>query len=102
MQNKEILEALLVNAQKERPKYSFVIGNNEIDKVIGDAKDNLEVNNYIIRNVKIIFNTSQIVVVRKYTYSTCGWKSNDSALMLSCIKKVYKGEKLIFNCTTKE
>ena len=102
MQNKEILEALLVNAEAEHPKYSFVIDNNQIDKVIGDAKDTLEVNNYIIKNVKIVFNTAQIVIVRSYTYTTNDWESYDSALMLSCIKKVYKGEKLIFDCTTEE
>lgn len=102
MQNKEILEALLVNTKVEYPKYSFIIDNNQIDKVIGDAKETLEVNNYIIKNVKIVFHTDQIVIVRSYTYTTHGWESNDSALMLSCIKKVYKGEKLIFDCTTEE
>ena len=68
MQNKEILEALLVNAKEEHPKYSFVIDNNQIDKVIGDAKNNLEINNYIIKNVNIIFNTAQIVIIRSNTY----------------------------------
>lgn len=103
MQNKEILEALLVNAKEEHPKYSFVIDNNQIDKVIGDAKDTLEVNDYIIKNVEIVFNTRQIVVIRSNTYtSVYGWESSDSALMFSCIKKIYKGEKLVFDCTTKE
>lgn len=102
MQNKEILKALLINTKVERPKYSFVIDNNQIDKVIGNAKNTLEVNNYIIKNVEIVFNTSQILIVRSYTYVTHGWESNDYALMLSCIKKVYKGEKLIFDCTTEE
>ena len=98
MQNKEILEALLVDAKEEHPKYSFVIDNNQIDKVIGDAKNNLEINNYIIKNVNIIFNTAQIVIIRSNTYNpTYGWESRDSALMLSCIKKIYKGEKLIFD-----
>lgn len=98
MQNKEILEALLVDAKEEHPKYSFVIDNNQIDKVIGDAKNNLEINNYIIKNVSIIFNTAQIVIIRSNTYNpTYGWESRDSALMLSCIKKIYKGEKLIFD-----
>lgn len=103
MQNKEILEALLINTKVERPKYSFVIDNNQIDKVIGDAKDTLEVNDYIIKNVEIVFNTRQIVVIRSNTYtSVYGWESSDSALMLSCIKRVYRGEELIFDCTTKE
>ena len=98
MQNKEILEALLVDAKEEHPKYSFVIDNNQIDKVIGDAKNNLEINNYIIKNVNIIFNTAQIVIIRSNTYNPiCGWESSDSALMFSCIKKIYKGEKLIFD-----
>ena len=102
MQNKEILEALLVNAKEEHPKYSFVIDNNQIDKVIGDAKNNLEINNYIIKNVNIIFNTAQIVIIRSNTYNPIyGWESSDSALMFSCIKKIYKGEKLIFDCTKK-
>ena len=97
MQSEEILEALLINTEVEHPKYSFVI-----DKVIGNAKNTLKVNNYIIKNVQIVFNTSQIIIVRSYTYTTHGWENNDYALMLSCIKKVYKGEKLIFDCTTKE
>lgn len=102
MQNKEILEALLVNAKEENPKYSFVIDNNQIDKVIGDAKNNLEINNYIIKNVIIVFNTAQIVIIRSNTYNpTYGWESSDSALMFSCIKKIYKGEKLVFDCTKK-
>lgn len=101
MQNSKILEAL-VNTKAEHPKYSFVIDNNQIDKVIGDAKDTLEVNNYIIKNVEIFFTTTQILIVRSYTYTTHGWESSDCALMISCIKKAYKGEKLIFDCTTKE
>ena len=73
MQNKEIFEALLVNAEEENPKYSFVIDNNQIDKVIGSAKDTLEVNNYIIKNVEIVFNTAQVVIIRSNTYNTiCG------------------------------
>ena len=100
MQNKEILEALQANTEEENPKYSFVIDNNQIDKVIGGAKDTLEVNNYIIKNVEIVFNTAQVVVVRSNTYTSIyGWESSDSALMFSCIKKIYKGEKLIFDCT---
>ena len=100
MQNKEIFEALLVNAEEENPKYSFVIDNNQIDKVIGNAKDTLEVNNYIIKNVEIVFNTAQVVIIRSNTYNTiCGWESSDSALMFSCIKKIYKDNKLVFDCT---
>lgn len=100
MQNKEILEALRANTEEENPKYSFVIDNNQIDKVIGNAKNNLEINNYIIKNVNIIFNTAQVVIIRSNTYNPiCGWESNDSALMFSCIKKIYKRDKLIFSCT---
>ena len=100
MQNKEILEALRANTEEENLKYSFVIDNNQIDKVIGDAKNNLEINNYIIKNVEIVFNTAQVVVVRSNTYTSIyGWESSDSALMFSCIKKIYKGNKLIFDCT---
>lgn len=104
MQNKEILEALAKGiAEYGYSKYSFVIDNNQVDKVIGGAKDTLEVNNYIIKNVEVIFNTAQVIVVRSNTYtSTYGWETSDNALMLSCIKKVYKGKELIFDCTTKE
>ena len=100
MQNKEILEALTkAVAEYGYSKYSFVIDNNQIDKVIGGAKDTLEVNNYIIKNVEIVFNTAQVVVVRSNTYTSIyGWESNDSALMFSCIKKIYKGDKLVFDC----
>lgn len=99
MQNKEILKALAkAIAEYEYHKYSFVIDNNQIDKVIGGAKDILEVNNYIIKNVEIVFNTRQIVVIRSNTYTSAyGWESSDSALMLSCIKRVYRGEELIFD-----
>lgn len=104
MQNKEILEALTKAVSESRySKYSFVIDNNQIDKVIGGAKDTLEVNNYLIKNVEIVFNTAQVVVVRSNTYIPAyGWDSSDSALMLSCIKRVYRGEELVFDCTTKE
>ena len=101
MQNKEILEALTkAVAEYGYSKYSFVIDNNQINKVIGGAKDTLEVNNYIIKNVEIIFNTAQVVVVRSNTYTSIyGWESSDSALMFSCIKKIYREDKLIFDCT---
>ena len=100
MQNKEILEALRINSNEENPKYSFVIDNNQIDKVIGNAKNNLEINNYIIKNVNVIFNTAQVVIIRSNTYNPVyGWESSDSALMFSCIKKIYKGNKLIFSYT---
>ena len=100
MQNKEILEALRANTEEETPKYSFVIDNNQIDKVIGNAKNNLEINNYIIKNVNVIFNTAQVVIIRSNTYNpTYGWESSDSALMFSCIKKIYRDKKLIFDCT---
>ena len=101
MQNKEILEALTkAVAEYGYSKYSFVIDNNQINKVIGGAKDTLEINNYIIKNVEIVFNTAQVVVVRSNTYTSIyGWESSDSALMFSCIKKIYKEDKLIFDCT---
>ena len=101
MQNKEILEALTKAVEEYGySKYSFVIDNNQINKVIGGVKDTLEVNNYIIKNVEIVFNTAQVVVVRSNTYTSIyGWESSDSALMFSCIKKIYKEDKLIFDCT---
>ena len=101
MQNKGIFKALVKAVEEnENYKYSFVIDNNQIDKVIGDAKDTLKVNNYIIKNVDIIFNTAQVVVIRSNTYTSIyGWESSDSALMFSCIKKIYRGNKLIFDCS---
>ena len=87
-------------AENGYSKYSFVIDNNQINKVIGGAKDTLEVNNDIIKNVDIIFNTAHVVVVRSNTYTSIyGWESSGSALMFSCIKKIYKENKLIFDCT---
>ena len=100
MQNKEILEALRVNTEEENPKYSFVINDNQINEIIGNAKNILEANNYIIKNVDIVFNTAQVVIIRSNTYNPIyGCESSDSALMFSCIKKIYKGDKLIFDCT---
>ena len=101
MQNKEILEALTkAVAEYGYSKYSFVIDNNQNDKVIGKAKDTLEINNYIIKNVEIVFNTAKVIVVRSNIYNHIyGWESSDSALMFSCIKKIYRDKKLVFDCT---
>ena len=101
MQNSKIVETL-ANAIDENvnSKYSFVIDNNQIDKVIGDAKNNLEINNYMLKNVEIGFYTAQVIVVRSNTYSPIyGWESKDYALLLSCIKKIYRDKELIFDCT---
>ena len=71
MQNKEILKALTkAVAENGYSKYSFVIDNNQINKVIRGAKSTLEVNNYIIKNVEIVFNTRQVVVIRSNTYTS--------------------------------
>ena len=101
MQNKEILEALTkAVAEYGNSKYSFVINDNQINEIIGNAKNILEANNYIIKNVDIVFNTAQVIIVRNNTYNPIyGWESSDSALMFSCIKKIYKENKLIFDCT---
>ena len=101
MQNKEILKALTkAVAEYGYSKYSFIIDNNQSDKVIGNAKDTLEINNYIIKNVEIVFYTAQVVIIRNNTYNHIyGWESSDSALMFSCIKKIYRDNKLIFDCT---
>ena len=45
MQNKEILEALRANTEEEGTKCAFVIDDNQVDKVIGNAENNLEINN---------------------------------------------------------
>ena len=101
MQNKEILEALTKAVEEYgNSKYSFVINDNQINEIIGGAKDTLEVNNYIIKNVEIVFNTAQVVVIRNNTYNHIyGWESSDSALMFSCIKKIYRDKEIIFDCT---
>lgn len=101
MQNKEILEALTkAIAEYGYSKYSFIIDNNQSDKVIGNTKDTLEINNYMIKNVEIVFNTAQVIVVRSNTYNHIyGQESSDSALMFSCIKKIYRDNKIIFDCT---
>ena len=101
MQKKEILEALTkAVAEYGYSKYSFVIDNNQSDNVIGNAKDILEINNYIIKNVDIVFNTAQVVIIRNNTYNPIyGWESIDSALMFSCIKKIYRDKELIFDYT---
>ena len=101
MQNKEIFETLTkAVAEYGYSKYSFIINSNQSNKVIGDAKDTLEINNYIIKNVEIVFYTAQVIVVRNNTYNHIyGWESSDSALMFSCIKKIYRDNKIIFDCT---
>jgi len=71
MHNKEILKALTkAIAKNGYYKYSFVIDNNQNNKVIKGAKSTLKVNNYIIKNVEIIFNTRQVVVIRSNTYTS--------------------------------
>ena len=71
MHNKEILKALTkAIAENGYYKYSFVIDNNQNNKVIKGAKSTLKVNNYIIKNVEIIFNTRQVVVIRSNTYTS--------------------------------
>ena len=101
MQNKKILKALKkAVAEYGNYKYSFVINNNQINKIIGNAKNILEANNYIIKNVDIVFNTAQVVIIRSNTYNPIyRWESSDSALMFACIKKIYKGDKLICSYT---
>lgn len=101
MQNSKIVETLTNAIDKNvNSKYSFIINNSQIDKVIGDAKNNLKINNYMIKNVEIVFYTAQIVVVRSNIYSSVyGWESKDCALMLSCIEKIYRERELIFDCT---
>lgn len=101
MQNSKFIEAMTNSiAESVNSKYSFVIDNNQVDKVIGDTKDALEINNYMIKNVEIISYTAQIIVVRHNTYSSVyGWESCDSAIMISCIKKVYRDKELVFDCT---
>ena len=104
MQNREIPEALEdARAESQYSRYSFAVDNGQADKVIGNAGDTLEVNRYIIRNVEIAFNAAQIAVAGGSTYNPAyGWESRDCAVMLSCIKRAYRGKELIFDCTTEE
>ena len=97
-----ILDVLTEHVQPTK-KYSFVIDKDQANNIIGHAKNTLEDNGFIIKHVNIIAMTAQIIIVRKsFEDFFYGWRSYDSALMISAIKKVYRDDKLIFDCTTKE
>ena len=100
MQNKEILEALRANTEEECPKYSFVIDKDQANNVIGHAKETLEDNGFIVKHVSITTMTAQIIIVREsYEDLFYGWRSYDSAIMISAIKKIYRNNELVFDCT---
>lgn len=101
MQNSKILDILCNTTKGE--KFSFVIDKDKANEVTGDVSDTLEANNYMVKNVELIFLTKEVVVVRSNLYSDFnGWISEDSAFMLSCIKKVYREGTLVFDNTTRE
>ena len=97
-----ILDVLTENVQPSTTEYSFVIDKDQINNIIGHAKETLEDNGFMIKHVKIIIMTAQIIIVRKsFEDLFYGWRSYDSAIMISAIKKVYKNNELVFDCTKK-
>ena len=95
-----ILDVLTENVQPSVTEYSFVIDKDQANNIIGNAKETLEDNKFIIKRVKIIIMTAQIIIVREsYEDLFYGWRSYDSAIMISAIKKVYRNNELVFDCT---
>lgn len=97
-----ILDVLIENVQPST-KYSFVIDKEQANNVIGHAKEVLEDNNYMVKHVTIVTFTTQIVIVR-YSYESplYGWRNYDSAIMLSAIKRVYRGNEPVFDRTSQQ
>ena len=95
-----ILDVLTENVQPSTTEYSFVIDKDQANNIIGHVKETLEDNNFIIKRVRIIIMTAQIIIVRESSEDLFyGWRSYDSAIMISAIKKVYRNNELIFDCT---
>ena len=95
-----ILDVLTENVQPSTTEYSFVIDKDQANNIIGHAKETLEDNKFIIKRVKIIIMTAQIIIVRESSEDLFyGCRSYDSAIMISAIKKVYRNNKLVFDCT---
>ena len=94
-----ILDVLTENVQPST-EYSFVIDKDQANNIIGHVKETLEDNNFIIKRVRIIIMTAQIIIVRESSEDLFyGWRSYDSAIMISAIKKVYRNNELVFDCT---
>ena len=95
-----ILDVLTENVQPSTTEYSFVIDKDQANNIIGHVKETLEDNNFIIKRVRIIIMTAQIIIVRESSEDLFyGWRSYDSAIMISAIKKVYRNNELVFDCT---
>ena len=95
-----ILDVLTENVQPSTTEYSFVIDKDQANNIIGHVKETLEDNKFIIKRVKIIIMTAQIIIVRESSEDLFyGWRSYDSAIMISAIKKVYRNNELVFDCT---
>lgn len=96
-----ILNVLCENKEsKESSEFSFVIDKNQANNVIGNAGVTLEANGFMVKHVTIIAFTAQVVIVRhSYEEPIYGWCNFDSAIMLSAIKRAYKGDKLVFDGT---
>lgn len=98
---KNILDILCNTAKGE--KLSFSINESKVNEVIGKAYDNLNANNYLVKDVELIFLTKEVAVVRSNYYSDFnGWQSKDSALMISCIERIYSNGTLVYENTTEE
>lgn len=95
-----ILYILTENVQPSTTEYSFVIDKDQANNIIGHAKETLEDNGFMVKHVSITTMTAQIIIVRKsFEDSFYGWRSYDSAIMISAIKKIYRNNELIFDCT---
>ena len=95
-----ILDVLTENVQPSTTEYSFVIDKDQANNIIGHVKETLEDNKFIIKRVKIIIMTAQIIIVRESSEDLFyGWRSYDSAIMISAIKKIYRNNELVFDCT---
>lgn len=95
-----ILDVLTENVQLATTEYSFVIDKDQANNIIGHAKETLEDNGFIVKHVSITTMTAQIIIVREsYEDLFYGWRSYDSAILISAIKKVYRNNELVFDCT---
>ena len=87
----EILLDLLRESVDLDGSYSFLIAEDQTDKVMGHAKDVLEGNRNMVKNAVVLFATAEVVVVRQSWnddfYGNVSW---DSTIMVSAIKKFYK------------
>lgn len=95
------MQVNILDVLEEGTMVSLVIDKDMADKVIGNAKDKLVDNSYMIKHVNVLVKTAQVVLVRHTRQDfVYGYTVNDSAVMLSAITKVYDGHgKLMFDKT---